>query len=134
MFPLPLILGAAVLRKDKLAFVYVLPLSVIGMLVSSYHSLLQWGIIKEVVDTCSLTGPSCAEPEIMWFGFLSIPFGAFLVFTSISILMLRASHKNKKKIIDEKSKRPMLAMVGFLAIATLIAILLIKLLRDPQQL
>ncbi len=131
MFPLPLILGAAVLRKDKFSYVYALPISVIGMLVSGYHSLLQWGIISEgEVTSCSLVGPSCGEPEILWLGFLTIPFGAFLSFTGIAGLMYLLSRQTKKPAIDDSAKRPMLIMSAILGVATWIAVAIIRLTTD----
>lgn len=127
MFPLPLILGAAVLRRDKLAYFYVLPLSVIGMAVSGYHSLLQWGVISEgEVSSCSLIGPSCGEPEILWLGFLTIPFGAFLTFTGISSLMYLSARRQEKSAIVESAKRPMLAMLLGLSLGTILAIAIVR--------
>jgi len=127
MFPLPLILGAVMLRRDKLGFIYALPLALIGTLMSAYHSLLQWGIISEAASTsCSLVGPSCGEPEILWFGFLTIPFGAFLTFLLITVLLCRASKINKKRIMHPEAQRPMLLMLAALGSATIIATILIR--------
>lgn len=127
MFPLPLILGAAVLRADKKAFVYVLPLSVIGMFVSAYHSLIQWGFITEEAATCSLTGPSCAEPEVLLLGFLTIPFGAFLTFAAISVLMVRAAMAKSGKNFLDKSKQPIMQwMILGITAATVLATILVR--------
>lgn len=95
MFPLAFILGVGVYKKDNNAAYYVLPLSMLGIVVSFYHSLLQWGIIKEVVQTCSIDS-SCAVPQINWFGFITIPFMAFIMFVLITGLMLAQTHINKK--------------------------------------
>ncbi len=86
MFPLAFILGVGVYRKDTNAAYYGLPLSIVGGLIALYHSLLQWGIIKEVVSTCSIDS-SCAVPQINWLGFITIPFMSFLSFLVISALM-----------------------------------------------
>ena len=88
MFPLAVIAGVAVLRNDKLAYLYVLPLSIVGGAIALYQSILQWGLISFDITECSLTAVSCAEPEIKWLGFLTIPFGALLAFTAITSVAL----------------------------------------------
>jgi disulfide bond formation protein DsbB len=87
MFPLAFVATVGVLRKDQNMGYYLLPLAVVGIVISMYHSLLQWGIIKETILDCSLTGAvSCSKPEIMWFGFITIPFMAFVSFSTIAVL------------------------------------------------
>jgi disulfide bond formation protein DsbB len=99
MFPIAFVATVGVLRKDVNVGYYALPLAIAGAIVSSYHSLLQWGIIKETVLDCSLTGAvSCADPEIMWLGFITIPFMALFCFsaiTALSWLSLPSARKNK---------------------------------------
>ena len=41
MYPLVLILAMGILKKDKNLPLYVLPLSIIGMLIGVYHNLLR---------------------------------------------------------------------------------------------
>lgn len=98
MFPIAFITTTAVLRKDKNIGYYALPLAITGGIISTYHSLLQWGIIKEAILDCSLTGAvSCAKPQIMWFGFISIPFMALCCFVAIIVLAwLSLPAKTKK--------------------------------------
>ena len=96
MFPLAFILGVGELRKDRNAAYYVLPLSVIGGVIALYHSLLQWGIIQEVVTTCTVDS-SCAVPQINWLGFITIPFMALVTFVVISALMLLQVRQLKNK-------------------------------------
>lgn len=100
MFPLAFVLGVGVYRKDSNAAYYVLPMSIIGSLIAFYHSLLQWGIIKEVITTCSIDS-SCAVPQINWFGFITIPFMSFVSFMVITGLMLAQLHRNKHATLSE---------------------------------
>lgn len=89
MYPLAILTTVAILKKEfkQIAF-YVLPFSVIGSIVSFYHSLLQWGVVKEEVLSCSATsGVSCADPEYI-FWIITIPFGAFMAFFGVIILSL----------------------------------------------
>jgi len=100
MFPLAFVLGVGVYRKDSDAAYYVLPMSIVGSLIAFYHSLLQWGIIKEVITTCSIDS-SCAVPQINWFGFITIPFMSFVSFMVITGLMLAQLHRNKHATLSE---------------------------------
>lgn len=87
MFPMAIILGVGVYRKENIVAYYALPFSVGGMIIASYHSLLQWGVIKEVVMTCTIDS-SCAIPQINWFGFVTIPFMALIAFLVLSVLLI----------------------------------------------
>ncbi|WP_425388468.1 disulfide oxidoreductase [Domibacillus robiginosus] len=91
MYPLVLILGIAIARKDIKAAVYSLALSGIGGLISLYH----YGIQK--IDFLSDAAPVCGRVPctgmyINWFGFITIPFLALIAFTIIfvsSLLILK---------------------------------------------
>jgi disulfide bond formation protein DsbB len=89
MYPLAIFLSVAILRKDtKNTAYYVLPFGLIGMIVSFYHSLLQWGVIKETVLNCTENGNvACDKPDFLLLGFVTIPFLSFLAFTAITALM-----------------------------------------------
>lgn len=103
MYPIAIIMTVGILRNDKAAPLYTLPLSVIGLFISGYHSLLQWGVIKESVLNCSVqSAVSCAKADINYFGFITIPFLAFLGFAAAVILgvvryisLRRADDSNK---------------------------------------
>lgn len=87
MYPIAFVATVGIIRKDISFGYYVLPFAVIGICVSFYHSLLQWGIIRETVLDCSLTGAvSCTDATINWLGFITIPFMAFVSFVTIAIL------------------------------------------------
>ena len=88
MYPIAFIMTVAILRRDKNGFYYVLPLSVIGMLTAFYHSLLQWGVIREtVLDCTAAANVSCTDAQINWFGFITIPFMSFVSFAAINVLI-----------------------------------------------
>lgn len=96
MFSLAFVLGVGVYRKDGNVSYYVLPLSITGGLIAFYHSLLQWGIISETSITCTVDS-SCAEPQINWFGFITIPFMALVTFIIISALAWLPLRKQQKE-------------------------------------
>jgi disulfide bond formation protein DsbB len=89
MYPLTVILTVGILRRERGLHWYVLPLSLGGMAVSTYHYLEVMklippsdcsGAVPCSVDylTSILTGP---------LGFVKIPFLALVAFTIISIMM-----------------------------------------------
>jgi disulfide bond formation protein DsbB len=88
MYPLVIILSIGIWKKDKNLSLYALPLSIIGIIISTYHNLLYYGIIPESISPCTV-GTSCTSKQIELFGFITIPFLsliAFLIITSLLIL------------------------------------------------
>ena len=95
MYPLVIIIGVGIFRKDKLLYQYVLPLSILGTLIAFYHVLLQNGILPEAVAPCIL-GASCTIKYIGYFGFITIPVMSLTVFLMITICMYIFKKTNKK--------------------------------------
>ncbi len=87
MYPLVIILTVGILKKDKLLYWYVLPLSILGMLVSLYQNLLYFNILSEKISPCAV-GVSCTAKFLHILGFLDIPQLSFLGFTFITFCML----------------------------------------------
>jgi disulfide bond formation protein DsbB len=87
MYPLVLFLGIAFYRNDRDIYKYILPMSVIGMLISSYHYALQKLPSLHEFSTCT-SGVPCSGQYINWFGFVTIPFLALIAFTFITAMML----------------------------------------------
>lgn len=87
MYPLVLFLGMAFYRNDRYIYKYVLPMSVIGMLLSGYHYALQKLPSLQEFSTCT-SGVPCSGQYINWFGFVTIPFLALIAFTFITAMML----------------------------------------------
>ena len=92
MYPLIFILTVAIWRKDKNGPYYVLPLSITGAIVAFYQYLLQMTPLSKVeAVTCSATAP-CSAIQIMFFGFVTIPFlsmSAFIVITALMLVILK---------------------------------------------
>ncbi|MGG6447677.1 disulfide oxidoreductase [Pseudobacillus badius] len=95
MYPLAIILGIAAFYNETNLKKYVLPLSVIGGLISIYHYLVQKVPGFAGVKPC-VQGVPCNTQYINWFGFVTIPFLALMAFTLISILMIILFIKDKK--------------------------------------
>ncbi len=84
LYPLVLIIAVAIATRDSRAWLYALPLSLIGCVMALYHVLLIQGVFTEVA-ACRV-GVSCATISWSW-GFLTIPVLSLLAFISISVLL-----------------------------------------------
>lgn len=86
MYPLVVILGIGTFQSDTSVKKFVLPLSMVGSVISLFHYLEQkvpgFGGIKPCVS-----GVPCSAEYINWFGFITIPFLALIAFTLINICM-----------------------------------------------
>ena len=96
MYPIMLIIIIGLWRKDKNLAYFVLPFSIIGLIISFYHNLLYYGFISEAFQPCTV-GISCTERQLDLFGFMSIPLMSLVAFIFITILTLLY-----KKIATEK--------------------------------
>ncbi len=86
MYPLVPILGIGILVKDTKVYQYVLPLSIVGLLIGIYHNLLYYHLIPESIQPC-IQGISCTTKFIEWLGFITIPFLSLVSFVMITALM-----------------------------------------------
>lgn len=94
MFPLLIILTVGILIKDVKVHLYILPLSIIGFIISIYHNLLYYKIIPENISPC-IQGVSCTTKYIEWFGFITIPLLSLLSFAIIIFCMMIFRRINK---------------------------------------
>lgn len=102
MYPLTAIIAIGILRLDRGLPFYVLPLTLAGIVVGSYHNLLYYGVIpEEALHTCQL-GISCTSRQIEWLGFITIPLmslTAFTVITAVMIAMAAANRLSLRRLI-----------------------------------
>ncbi len=87
MYPLVILLGVAFYKQDYKVTRYVLPLSILGIIVSGYHYALQKIPALKAFEVCT-SGVPCSGQYINWLGFITIPLLAFVGFTIITISML----------------------------------------------
>ena len=85
MYPLVIILGIASFKQDKKMTTYVLPLSIIGMLIAIWHVIEENTGIS--IGMCNV-GVPCTVKYINWLGFITIPVLSLTAFTLISLIML----------------------------------------------
>ena len=87
MYPLVVILAVGILSGDRRLRLYVLPLSVLGLAIATYHNLLYFGLIPEGMTQCVL-GVSCTTRYLAILGFVDIPLMSLTAFAVITFMML----------------------------------------------
>lgn len=86
MYPVVILSAVGMLKEDNDFVDYVLPLSIIGMLLSAYHYGLQKMNIANPFG-CTLVNP-CTALQVQYLGFITIPFLACTAFTVITVLCI----------------------------------------------
>ncbi len=87
MYPLVLIIGVGILRKDRSLASYVLPLSIVGLAIALYQNLLVWHVISESLAPC-VAGVSCVTQTFVALNFITIPLLSLVAFSLITLLMV----------------------------------------------
>ena len=85
MYPIALIALVALIRRDRGARWYLLPLASIGALISTYHYLIERGVLNDS-EACTLFGPSCADVWFEELGFVTLAFMALAGFVTVVVL------------------------------------------------
>ncbi len=95
LYPLFILLGIAIIRKDYFISLYSMVFSIIGAALSLYHYGIQkLPALQGSSLACGRT--PCTDEYINWFGFITIPFLAFIAFLLIFIFSLIIWKKNKE--------------------------------------
>ena len=98
MYPLVLIIGVGIMKKDRHFYDYAIPLSVIGGAIAFYQNLLYYNVIQERLAPCTF-GISCTTKYIQLLGFIDIPLLSLFSFILITAVLL--IHKKLKH--DQRS-------------------------------
>ncbi len=88
VYPLSVLFLVAFMKKDRGVFKYILPLSVIALIISLYHSYVQWG--GSPLIPCDATA-SCSKLYVYEFGYITIP----TMVLSVSVMMILLWRANK---------------------------------------
>jgi disulfide bond formation protein DsbB/mono/diheme cytochrome c family protein len=118
MYPMALLIALGLLRYDTHLPHLVIPFTVIGGAISSYHYLLQKTDLFDSAATCQV-GVPCSSAWINWFGFVTIPFLALVAFFLITMFSIVAVFAHEPQRRAEQG-RPWLAVGG--AVACVIAV------------
>lgn len=87
MYPMVLIIGIGLWKKDSVSKLYALILSLMGIPLAFYHYLVQLGIVAAPCTTGGYT-VSCAQYFSMNFGYITIPMMAMSTFLLVALIML----------------------------------------------
>ena len=100
MYPLVFVLAVGIWRKEKRLYEYVLPVAVIGFLITLYHNLIYYyqniflnGANETLSIACS-GGVSCTNAQLEW-GLVSIPLLSLISFGWIVGMMLVERKREK---------------------------------------
>lgn len=131
MYPLAVIIAVGIWRQDRHLPFYVLPLSIGGIGVSTYHYLLQKTSLFSELSTCQV-GVPCSGIWINWLGFITIPFLAliaFFIITMMTVIALQAglpgADEDDDDLIEEPSAQPRALSRPWLPAVVIIAIVVI---------
>jgi len=94
MYPQIIVLGLALIKREKVIIDYSLVLAYFGAAVAAYQHLLQLGVVPSLL--CPVIGsvPSaCAQRFVFQFGYITLPFMSFTAFALIIALLTLARVK-----------------------------------------
>lgn len=109
MYPIVPLSTVGILKNDKRFTDYVLPLSIMGIFLDTYHYSLQ----KTKFDLhigCSVENP-CNALQVQYFGFITIPLLALIAFIVITVLAVLNFWLNQEKTIPQKLKSASVTVV-----------------------
>jgi disulfide bond formation protein DsbB len=95
MFPLVLLLPLGLFPFDPRIVRYALPLAGTGTAIAVYHQGLVMGVVAQSASPCQ-RGVPCAEVQVEWLGFVTIPLLSVAAFTSIVALLALAGARRSK--------------------------------------
>ena len=93
LYPQSVILGVALWKRTRDPWLPSIILSAIGICFSTYHVLLQSGIIGPS-GACATTGVSCTKIDVLIFGWLTIPIMCLIMFAGILTFAFVAHRKS----------------------------------------
>lgn len=99
MYPLPLLFGIAIQKKDSGVRKYAIPMAIIGSLISIYHYVQQ--IIEKSVGCDVGSAVDCAVKYTFDYGYITIPMMALTAFLVTIIVLLVPSESRKNKESSE---------------------------------
>jgi disulfide bond formation protein DsbB len=94
MFSLAVVLLAGAIRRDLAVRWYAVPLAAIGIVISTYHYLLEWNPQWEGTS-CDIAAP-CSTPYFREFDFISLSFMALCGFGAILALLLTVPRTSRR--------------------------------------
>ena len=85
MYPQAFLFGVALWKGDRGVDKYILPLSIVGLVIAVYHYI---GQLNPLILPCTNAAVSCADKQFELLGFITIPFMSGAAFLSLILLTL----------------------------------------------
>lgn len=85
MFPIFPIAAVGIFKNDNKFTDYIIPLTVLGLILDIYHYSLQRGWIAKSL-LCDPNGINCSDAPVNYFGFITMPFICGVLFLIIFLL------------------------------------------------
>lgn len=102
MYPLVVVLGVGLLRRDTGVWKTAIPLAALGAVVSAYHVGIQWMPALEVMQCTG--GTPCSLRYFVTFGFVTIPVMAgsafLLIVTTVATHALLMGSREPAPVVD----------------------------------
>jgi disulfide bond formation protein DsbB len=89
LYPLPIIFGTALWKKDRSPFLYAVPLAVLSAVTALYQSYTSLG--GGSILPCTAVGGACSRVYVLAFSYITIPFMSLTI--ALYILLLAWAHK-----------------------------------------
>src|SRR4051812_15759409 len=129
MYPLVAILTVGLLRQTEDLPYFVLPLSLIGQAIATYHYLLEKTHIFPTPTACQI-GVPCLTPWINWAGFITIPFLSMCAFFLITIFCLIAMTSGQPEV-EEFTPTPWFPVAAVFVLVVLFFVVIYQ--YDPVR-
>ncbi len=95
MYPQVVFALIAYIKKDRSFVSYLLPLSIMGALLTTYHSFVLLG--GKSILPCTQAGSACSKLYVLEYGYVTIPMMALTIFVYLIVTSLIYNQAAKNK-------------------------------------
>ena len=100
LYPFSVILAIAAWRRDSSIRIYAIPVLCIGVVISVYHSWIQWFPPSSGTSFCTTDTP-CTLKYVDEFGFVTLPFMALSAAAVIIALLSISRYDDSEELVEE---------------------------------
>lgn len=100
LYPFAVILAIAAWRRDSSIRIYAIPVLCIGVVISVYHSWIQWFPPASGTSFCTTDTP-CTLKYVDEFGFVTLPFMALSAMAVIIALLSISRYDDSEELVEE---------------------------------
>ena len=104
LYPWSVMLAIAAWRRDSSIRIYAIPVLCIGVVISIYHSAIQWWPPSSGTSFCSAVAP-CTLKYVDKFGFVTLPFMALSAAAAMIALLSISRYDEAEVLVEEVEVR-----------------------------